>query len=86
MLSSTGTLSQLNFFSPCASSIATSFSFYGGDLIFRGRFNATGEVTAIIWGKRQALETSSTNGVKEPRGIRGYALVGGNSIFSSWTL
>ena len=47
MLSSTGTLLQLDFFGPCVSSFVTSFSFYGGNLIFRGRFNATGEETAV---------------------------------------
>jgi len=115
------------------------YGFYGGNLIFRGRFNASGQETAVnltvqygfaggytAWlngvflGSSQgnatiSLSTDSwaipsgalrvnqlnvlvvfqdhmgiietnTNGGKEPRGIRGYALVGGNTTFDSWTL
>ncbi|KAJ6619548.1 glycoside hydrolase family 35 protein [Mycena sp. CBHHK59/15] len=115
------------------------YGFYGGNLIFRGRFNASGEETAVnltvqygfaggytAWlngvflGSSQgsatvSLSTNSwnipsgtlrvgqpnvlvvlqdhmgisetnTNGGKEPRGIRGYALVGGNTTFDSWRL
>jgi len=114
------------------------YGFYGGNLIFRGRFNASGEETAVnltvqygfaggysVWlnsvflGSSQGTATISlstdswtipsgtlrvnqtnvlvvfqdhmgiietnTNGGKEPRGIRGYALVGSNATFS-WTL
>ncbi|KAF7365411.1 Beta-galactosidase [Mycena venus] len=115
------------------------YGFYGGNLIFRGRFNASGEETAVnltvqygfaggysTWlngiflGSSQGSATISlstdswpipsgtlrvgqtnvlvvfqdhmgiietnTNGGKEPRGIRGYALVGGNTTFDSWKL
>ncbi|KAJ7264004.1 glycoside hydrolase family 35 protein [Mycena haematopus] len=115
------------------------YGFYGGHLIFRGRFNASGEETAVnltvqygsaggysVWlngvflGSSQGTSTISlssnswpipsgtlrvgqtnvlvvfqdhmgivetnTNGGKEPRGIRGYALVGGNTTFDSWKL
>ncbi|KAJ3994765.1 glycoside hydrolase family 35 protein [Lentinula boryana] len=116
------------------------YGFYGGNLIFRGRFNATGDETAVnltvqygfaggysAWlnsvflGSSQgnatvslstdvwifpdgALKTgmenvlvvfqdhmgslvyATANGGKEPRGIRGYSLMGGNTSFSSWRL
>ncbi|KAJ7505516.1 glycoside hydrolase family 35 protein [Mycena galericulata] len=115
------------------------YGFYGGNLIFRGRFNASGEETAVnltvqygfaggysVWlnaiflGSSQGNSTISlssdswaipngtlkvnetnvlvvfqdhmglvetnTNGGKEPRGIRGYALVGSNTTFDSWKL
>ncbi|KAJ6509031.1 glycoside hydrolase family 35 protein [Mycena sanguinolenta] len=115
------------------------YGFYGGHLIFRGRFNASGEETAVnltvqygfaggysTWlngvflGSSQGSATislstdswpipygtlrvgqtnvlvvfqdhmgiveTSTNSGKEPRGIRGYALVGGNTLFDSWRL
>ncbi|KAJ6557263.1 glycoside hydrolase family 35 protein [Mycena vulgaris] len=115
------------------------YGFYGGNLIFRGRFNASGAETAVnltvqygfaggytAWlngvflGSSQGTATISlstdswaipsgtlrvnqtnvlvvfqdhtgisetnTNGGKEPRGIRGYALAGGNTTFDSWTL
>ncbi|KAJ7432340.1 glycoside hydrolase family 35 protein [Mycena latifolia] len=115
------------------------YGFYGNNLIFRGRFNASGEETAVnltvqygfgggytAWlngvflGSSQgnatvSLSTDSwaipsgtlrvsepnvlvvfqdhmgiietnTNGGKEPRGIRGYALEGGNTTFDSWKL
>ncbi|KAJ7695959.1 glycoside hydrolase family 35 protein [Mycena rosella] len=115
------------------------YGFYGGYLIFRGRFNASGDETAVnltvqygfaggytAWlngvflGSSQgnatiSLSTNSwaipsgtlrvnetnvlvvfqdhmgiietnTNGGKEPRGIRGYALVGGNTTFDSWKI
>ncbi|KAJ7729673.1 glycoside hydrolase family 35 protein [Mycena maculata] len=115
------------------------YGFYGGNLIFRGRFNASGEETAVnltvqygfaggysTWlngvflGSSQGNSTVSlstdswvipsdtlkinetnilvvfqdhmgivetnTNSGKEPRGIRGYALVGGNTTFDSWKL
>ncbi|KAJ7043887.1 glycoside hydrolase family 35 protein [Mycena alexandri] len=115
------------------------YGFYGNNLIFRGRFTASGEETAVnltvqygfaggysTWlngvflGSSQGSATISlstdswpipagtlkinetnvlvvfqdhmgiietnTNGGKEPRGIRGYALVGGNTTFDSWRL
>ncbi|KAJ3735068.1 glycoside hydrolase family 35 protein [Lentinula guzmanii] len=114
------------------------YGFYGGNLIFRGRFNATGNETAVnltvqygfaggysAWlnsvflGSSQGNATVSlstdvwkfpdgalktgmenvlvvfqasslvyaiANGGKEPRGIRGYSLIGGNTSFSSWRL
>ncbi|KAF8892186.1 glycosyl hydrolases family 35-domain-containing protein [Infundibulicybe gibba] len=115
------------------------YGFYGGNLIFRGHFNATGQETAITttvqygfaggysaWfngvflGSSQGSPTvsmttdtwkipsgslrtgkdnvfviiqdhmgiveTSTNGGKEPRGIRGFAIVGGNSVFNLWKL
>ncbi|KAJ4474972.1 glycoside hydrolase family 35 protein [Lentinula aciculospora] len=120
---------------------AQQYGFYGGNLIFRGRFNATGSETAVnltvqygfaggysAWlngvflGSSQgnatvslstnvwtfpdgvlekgaenvlvvlqaigdnSLSETSTNGGKEPRGIRGYSLIGGNTTFSSWKL
>ncbi|KAF5316478.1 hypothetical protein D9619_006706 [Psilocybe cf. subviscida] len=115
------------------------YGFYGGNLIFRGRFTATGKETAIVttvqsgfaggysaWlngvflGSSQGsptvsvttdtwnvtpsmlrpgtnnvfvilqdhmgiVETSTSSG-KEPRGIRGFSIVGSNATFSSWTL
>ncbi|KAJ7212285.1 glycoside hydrolase family 35 protein [Mycena pura] len=105
-------------------------SFYGGHLVFRGRFNASGKETAVnltvqygfaggysTWlngvflGSSQGSTTVSSstdswaipngalrvnqtnvlvvfqaNAGKEPRGIRGYALVGGNTQFDSWKL
>ncbi|KAJ3824597.1 glycoside hydrolase family 35 protein [Lentinula raphanica] len=113
---------------------AQQYGFYGGNLIFRGRFNATGNETAVnltvqygfaggysAWlngvflGSSQGnatvslstdiwtfpdgalkpetenvlvvLQETSTNGGKEPRGIRGYSLIGGNTTASfSWRL
>ncbi|THV02456.1 glycoside hydrolase family 35 protein [Dendrothele bispora CBS 962.96] len=115
------------------------YGFYGGNLIFRGRFDATGDETGVnltvqygfaggysaflngvflgsgqgnstislstdVWmfpdGALRAAEENvlvviqdhmglsetNTNGGKEPRGIRGYSLVGGNTTFTSWTL
>ncbi|KAK7462971.1 hypothetical protein VKT23_007552 [Stygiomarasmius scandens] len=115
------------------------YGFYGGNLIFRGRFTATGDETAVNLtvqygsaggysaflngvflgsGQSDASDTLSTdvwtfpdgslrpgeenvvvvvqdhmgiaekgnNNGKEPRGIRGYALIGGNTEFTSWTL
>ncbi|KAF8882056.1 glycoside hydrolase family 35 protein [Gymnopilus junonius] len=110
------------------------YGFYGGNLIWRGHFNATGEETAIVttvqsgfaggysaWingvflGSSQGSSTvsfttdtwnltssvlrvgqdnvfvvlqveTSTNSGKEPRGIRGYAIVGGTAKFSLWKL
>jgi len=115
------------------------YGFYGGNLIWRGHFNASGLETAFnltvqgglvfgyaaylngvflgsvpgtnsaslsnnIWqipsgtlkvGQDNALtvlqdhmgivETSSSGG-KEPRGIRGYSIIGGNTTFSQWKL
>ncbi|KAF5316479.1 hypothetical protein D9619_006705 [Psilocybe cf. subviscida] len=115
------------------------YGFYGGNLIFRGRFTATGKETAIVttvqsgiaggysaWlngiflGSSQGsptisvttdtwnitssmlrpgatnvfvilqdhmglVETSTSSG-KEPRGIRGFSIVGSNATFTSWTL
>ncbi|KAJ3969250.1 glycoside hydrolase family 35 protein [Lentinula raphanica] len=119
---------------------AQQYGFYGGNLIFRGRFNATGNETAVnltvqygfaggysawlngvflgssqgnatvslstdIWTfpdgalkpetenvlvvlqDHMGLSETSTNGGKEPRGIRGYSLIGGNTTASfSWRL
>ncbi|KAJ7175440.1 glycoside hydrolase family 35 protein [Mycena filopes] len=116
------------------------YGFYGNNLIFRGRFTASGQETAVnltvqygfaggysAWlngvflGSSQGSATISlstdswpipadalkvnttnvlvvfqgthlpivetnTNGGKEPRGIRGYALVGGSTQFDSWRL
>ncbi|CAK5269747.1 unnamed protein product [Mycena citricolor] len=115
------------------------YGFYGGNLIFRGRFQATGQETAVnltvmygfaggysawlngiflgssqgnatvssssdVWvfpsgavktGKtnvlvvlqdHMGLSEANTNGAKEPRGIRGYVLIGGETKFSNWTL
>ncbi|TFK39704.1 glycoside hydrolase family 35 protein [Crucibulum laeve] len=106
------------------------YGFYGGNLIFRGHFTASGQETAIIttvqygfaggysaWlngvflGSSQGNSTVSmttdtwtiptntlhvgsdnvfvvvqANGGKEPRGIRGFTIVGGNTTFSSWKL
>ncbi|CAK5268305.1 unnamed protein product [Mycena citricolor] len=115
------------------------YGFYGGNLIFRGRFQATGQETAVnltvmygfaggysawlngiflgssqgnatvssssdVWvfpsgavkaGKtnvlvvlqdHMGLPESNSNGAKEPRGIRGYALIGASTKFTSWTL
>ncbi|KAF9269213.1 glycoside hydrolase family 35 protein [Marasmius fiardii PR-910] len=115
------------------------YGFYGGNLIFRGRFNASGSETAVnltvqygfaggysAWlngvflGSAQGSSTVSsstnvwtfpsgslkaggenvivvvqdhtgitetnTNGGKEPRGIRGYSLVGGNTVITSWKI
>ncbi|CAL1714365.1 unnamed protein product [Somion occarium] len=118
------------------------YGFYGGNLIFRGHFNATGSETAVnltvqggfafgysaflngvfvgsnqgsstvsqatdVWTFPQravkigqdnvvvvfqdhmGLVETSTNGGKEPRGIRGYALISSSSTpttFSHWTI
>ncbi|KAI0339557.1 glycoside hydrolase family 35 protein [Trametopsis cervina] len=115
------------------------YGFYGGNLIFRGHFIATGAETAInltvqggfafaysvflngaflgssegspsismtsdIWTipsgilavevdnvltviqDHMGLVETSTNGGKEPRGIRGYSIIGGNATFSTWKL
>jgi hypothetical protein len=115
------------------------YGFYGGHLIWRGRFNASGEETAvnltvqygfaggystwlngvflgssqgnatislstdswpipsgtlrvgqtnvlIVFQDHMGIVETSTNGGKEPRGIRGYALAGGNTTFDSWRL
>ncbi|TFK71435.1 glycoside hydrolase family 35 protein [Pluteus cervinus] len=115
------------------------YGFYGGNIIFRGHFTATGQETAInsavqygfaggysAWlngvflGSSQGnssismtsnnwtiptntlrvgrdnvftvlmdhtgiVETSTSSG-KEPRGLRGYSIIGGNTTFSSWKL
>ncbi|KAF7798724.1 hypothetical protein EIP86_009949 [Pleurotus ostreatoroseus] len=112
---------------------AQQYGFYGGNLIFRGHFNASGDETAVnltvqggfafgysaflngvFLGSNQGSATvsvtadvwpfpngalragdnvfhgriveTSTNGGKEPRGIRGAKIVGGNTTFSSWKL
>ncbi|KAJ7288517.1 glycoside hydrolase family 35 protein [Mycena rebaudengoi] len=104
------------------------YGFYGGNIIFRGRFTASGQETAVnltaysAWlngvflGSSQGNSTVSLStdswaipndalragqvnvlvvfsdhmgyqtGGKEPRGIRGYALVGGSTTFDSWKL
>jgi len=115
------------------------YGFYGGNLLFRGHFNASGKETAfslavqggfafgysaflngVFLGSNQGNATvsmtqdtwkipnntlrvgqdnvltvvqdhmgiveTSTNGGKEPRGIRGYSIVGGSTSFSKWTL
>ncbi|KAJ6584740.1 glycoside hydrolase family 35 protein [Mycena capillaripes] len=115
------------------------YGFYGGHLIFRGRFNASGEETAVnltvqygfaggystwlngvflgssqgnatislsadswpipsgalkvgqtnvlvVFQDHMGITETNTNGGKEPRGIRGYALAGGNTTFDSWKL
>ncbi|KAG7094115.1 hypothetical protein E1B28_007729 [Marasmius oreades] len=115
------------------------YGYYGGNQIFRGRFNASGSETGVsltvqygfaggysAWlngiflGSSQGSSTISvssdvwtfptgsvkagrenvivvvqdhtgvsetnTNGGKEPRGIRGYALIGGNSTINNWKL
>ncbi|KAF9472855.1 glycoside hydrolase family 35 protein [Pholiota conissans] len=115
------------------------YGFYGGNLIFRGHFTASGAETAIVtsvqsgfaggysaWlngiflGSSQGSPTvsmttdtwnitasmlrvrgnnvfvilqdhmgiveTSTNSGKEPRGIRGFQIIGGNTTFSSWKL
>ncbi|KAL0954023.1 hypothetical protein HGRIS_005178 [Hohenbuehelia grisea] len=115
------------------------YGLYGGNLIFRGHFNASGAETAVSltvqggfafaytawlngvflgsnqgnatisltsdsWGipkdtlrigqdnvlvilqDHMGISETNTNGGKEPRGIRGYALVGGNTKFSQWRL
>lgn len=115
------------------------YGFYAGNLIFRGRFNASGAETAVTlavqygfaggytawlngvflgssqgnatvslssdsWGipsdtlrvnqpnvlvifqDHMGIVETNTNGGKEPRGIRGYALVGGDTTFDSWKL
>ncbi|KAJ3511125.1 hypothetical protein NLJ89_g4278 [Agrocybe chaxingu] len=115
------------------------YGFYGGNLIFRGHFTASGEETAIVttvqygfaggysawlngvflgssqgnisvslttdtWGITPSMlragrdnvfvilqdhmgivETLTNNG-KEPRGLRGYEIIGGNTTFSLWKL
>ncbi|KAK0438054.1 glycoside hydrolase family 35 protein [Armillaria borealis] len=115
------------------------YGFYGGNLIFRGHFEASGNETTVklavqygfaggytAWlngvflgsgqgnstvslsedswaipantlqvGKDNVLvvvqdhtgiSETSTNSGKEPRGIRGYAIEGGNATFTSWRL
>ncbi|ETW78704.1 glycoside hydrolase family 35 protein [Heterobasidion irregulare TC 32-1] len=115
------------------------YGFYGGNIIFRGHFNASGEETSInlsvqggygfgysaflngvFLGSNQGNASvsmttdswkipSSTlqigkdnvvvviqdhtgiieayiNGGKEPRGIRGYSITGGNTTFTTWKL
>ncbi|KAF8972779.1 glycoside hydrolase family 35 protein [Flammula alnicola] len=119
------------------------YGFYGGNLIFRGHFNASGNETAIVtsvqsgfaggysaWlnglflGSSQGSPTVSmtmdnwsvnssmlrigndnvfvilqehgyvllllisltANGGKEPRGLRGFSIVGGNTTFNLWKL
>ncbi|SJL04082.1 related to Probable beta-galactosidase C [Armillaria ostoyae] len=115
------------------------YGFYGGNLIFRGHFEASGDETTVklavqygfaggytAWlngvflgsgqgnstvslsedswaipantlqvGKDNVLvvvqdhtgiSETSTNGGKEPRGIRGYAIEGGNATFTLWRL
>ncbi|KAJ7714217.1 glycoside hydrolase family 35 protein [Mycena metata] len=115
------------------------YGFYGNNLIFRGRFTASGEETAVnltvqygfaggystwlngvflgssqgsatislstdswpipagalkinetnilvVFQDHMGITETNTNGGKEPRGIRGYALVGGNTTFDSWRL
>ncbi|KIK56433.1 glycoside hydrolase family 35 protein [Collybiopsis luxurians FD-317 M1] len=118
---------------------AQQYGFYGGNLIFRGRFNATGAETGVnltvqygfaggysaflngvflgssqgnstvslssnVWTfpkgalkakaenvvvvvqENMGITETSTNSGKEPRGIRGYSLIGSNTTFSSWKL
>ncbi|KAJ3902306.1 glycoside hydrolase family 35 protein [Lentinula edodes] len=118
---------------------AQQYGFYGGNIIFRGHFNATGDETAVnltvqygfaggysawlngaflgssqgnatvslstnVWPfpdgalkvgadnvlvvlqDHMGLSETSTNGGKEPRGIRGYSLIGGNTSFTSWRM
>ncbi|KAJ3852093.1 glycoside hydrolase family 35 protein [Lentinula lateritia] len=109
---------------------AQQYGFYGGNIIFRGHFNATGDETAVnltvqygfaggysawlngaflgssqgnatvslstnVWpfpdgalkvGADNVLVVLQANGGKEPRGIRGYSLIGGNTTFTSWRL
>ncbi|PFH50283.1 glycoside hydrolase family 35 protein [Amanita thiersii Skay4041] len=106
------------------------YGFYGGNLIFRGHFTATGSETSIVttvqsgfaggysaWlngnflGSSQGSPTVSVttdtwnitqtvlrpgqdnvfviiqaNGGKEPRGIRGYSIVGSSAKFNQWKL
>ncbi|KAJ7714180.1 glycoside hydrolase family 35 protein [Mycena metata] len=115
------------------------YGFYGNNLIFRGRFTASGEESAVnltvqygfaggystwlngvflgssqgsatislstdswpipagalkinetnilvVFQDHMGITETNTNGGKEPRGIRGYALVGGNTTFDSWRL
>ncbi|KAI0091585.1 glycoside hydrolase family 35 protein [Irpex rosettiformis] len=115
------------------------YGFYGGNLIFRGHFTASGSETAVnltvqgglafaysafingvfigsggssaslsmtsdVWtfpegsmrvGKDNVLTViqdhmgiveTSTNSGKEPRGIRGYSLIGGNTTFTTWKI
>ncbi|TCD69623.1 hypothetical protein EIP91_006848 [Steccherinum ochraceum] len=115
------------------------YGFYGGNLIWRGHFNASGQETAFnltvqgglvfgysaflngvflgsspgsttasvvnnIWqiangtlrvGQDNVLTVlqdhmgiveTSTSGGKEPRGIRGYSIIGGNTTFTQWKL
>ncbi|KAH7924781.1 glycoside hydrolase family 35 protein [Leucogyrophana mollusca] len=115
------------------------YGFYGGNLIFRGHFNASGDETAfnitvqggyafgysafvngvflgssqgnltvsytstlweipndalrvgednvlVIIQDHMGIDETSTNSGKEPRGIRGYGIVGGNTSFSYWKL
>ncbi|KAF8997897.1 glycoside hydrolase family 35 protein [Cyathus striatus] len=115
------------------------YGFYGGNLIFRGHFTATGQETAInttvqygfaggysawlngvflgssqgsasisltgdswkipsgslrigqdnvftILQDHMGIVETSTNSGKEPRGVRGYSIIGGNSTFGLWKL
>ncbi|KAK7048172.1 beta-galactosidase [Favolaschia claudopus] len=115
------------------------YGFYGGHLIFRGRFNASGQETAVnltvqygfaggysawlngvflgssqgnatislssnswalpsgalkvgqtnvlvVFQDHMGITETNSNGGKEPRGIRGYALIGGNTTFDSWRI
>ncbi|KII85955.1 glycoside hydrolase family 35 protein [Plicaturopsis crispa FD-325 SS-3] len=115
------------------------YGFYGGNLIWRGHFTASGQETAFnlsvqggfafgysaflngvflgshpgsstlsistdIWSvpnntlrvggdnvltvlqDHMGISETSTNSGKEPRGIRGYKIIGGNATFSSWKL
>ncbi|KAF8645087.1 hypothetical protein AX16_008145 [Volvariella volvacea WC 439] len=115
------------------------YGFYGGNIIYRGRFTASGQeisitttvqsgfaggysawlngvflgsaqgnatvsmttdtwtipagalqigqenVLVVVMDHMGIVETSS-NGGKEPRGIRGYSITGGNTTFTSWRL
>ncbi|GLB41894.1 putative beta-galactosidase, domain 3 [Lyophyllum shimeji] len=87
------------------------YGFYGGNLIFRGHFTASGQETTVtttvqygfagvpantlrigsdnvfvIVQDHMGIVETSTNGGKEPRGIRGFAIEGGNTTFSQWKL
>ncbi|KAF8578602.1 glycoside hydrolase family 35 protein [Ramaria rubella] len=115
------------------------YGFFGGNLIFRGHFNASGAETAFnltvqggfvfgysaflngvflgssqgsptvslttdVWSipnntlaigrdnvltvfqDHMGIDETSTNGGKEPRGIRGYSIIGGSSTFNTWKL
>ncbi|KAF7291695.1 Beta-galactosidase [Mycena chlorophos] len=62
------------------SSSANTWMFPSGAL----RVNAT-NVLVVFQDNTGIVETSTSSG-KEPRGIRGYALVGANTQFTSWTV